>query len=89
MIAAGFPARARRVREVLRDHLLAAERDDQHGADVRMPAIGGERLVRQAAIGSELTAAGEMRQRRADRRDRCAIRSATTDAQITVGTTST
>ena len=35
--------------EALRDHLLAAERDDQHRADVRVRAVGRERVVRHVA----------------------------------------
>ena len=80
----------RRIGEVLRDHLLAPERDDHDGADIGVAAVGRERFVRQPAIGPELAAAGEMRKRRAVSAPIApAIRSATTDAQITVGTTST
>ena len=61
---------ARGVRQVLRDDLFAAERDHQHGADVRMPAIRRQRLVRRVHVGAELAAPGGVRQRGADRRDR-------------------
>jgi hypothetical protein len=56
--------------QMLRDDLFAAERDDEHGADVRMPAIRGERVVRRVHVGSELAAAGRVRKRGADRRHR-------------------
>ena len=56
------------VGEVLRHHLLAAERDDHNRADVGMRAVGGQRLVRDAHVGPELPAAGQVRQRHADRR---------------------
>ena len=60
----------RRVGEILRHDLLAAERDHDHRADVRMTAVRGERVVRHVQIRPELAAAGQVRQRRADRRDR-------------------
>src|SRR5439155_6198587 len=50
--------------------LLAAERHDDHGSDVGMLAVRGERLVRHGEIRTELTAAREMGQRGADRRNR-------------------
>ena len=89
MISAGLPCRRADSAERLRHHLLAAERDDQHRADVRMPAVGRQRVVGHAHVGAELAAAGQVRQRRAERRAAAAIRSATTAAQITVGTTRT
>ena len=64
-----LPRPARGLGEMLRDHLLAAERHDEHGADVGMLAVGRERLVREAHVGPELAAAGEVRQRH-DRRRR-------------------
>ena len=85
-----MPARLRRRRQLLRHHLLAAERDDEHGADVGMLAVRGQRLVRHLHVGAELAAAGQMRQRDDRVRDAvAAMRSQTTDEQITVGTTST
>ena len=75
--------------EALRHDLLAAERDDEHGADVGMPAVGRERVVRDAHVGPELPAAGEVRQAVPIGCVAAATRSATTDEQITVGTTST
>ena len=62
--------RARGLDQRLGDHLLAAERDDQHGADVRMAAVGGQRLVRREQVRTELAAAGQMRQRDDRRRQR-------------------
>ena len=88
-ISTGLPCRRAASARCLRDDLLAAERDDEHRADVGMAAVGGQRLVRHAHVGPELAAAGQVRQRRADRRVAAAMRSATTDEQITVGTTST
>ena len=89
-ISTGFRCRRADVGQRLRHHLLAAKRDDEDGADVGMRAIGRQRLVRHAHVGAELAAARQMRQ--APRRaaaPRRPHRSATTDAQITVGTTST
>jgi hypothetical protein len=54
-----------------------------------MPAVAAKRFVRDAAIGSELSAARQVRQRGAVRATAAAMRSATTAAQITVGTTRT
>ena len=55
------------VSEHLRDDLLAAERDDDDRADVRVCAVGGQRLVRETHVRPELTASGEVRQRGAER----------------------
>ena len=41
-----------------------------HRADVRVAAVRGQRVVRHVQVRPELAAAGQMRQRRADRRDR-------------------
>ena len=49
-----LPRRSRGFREVLRHHLLAAERNDEHGAHVRMLTVGRERLVRDGQIGTQL-----------------------------------
>ena len=56
-----------RFSECLRDDLFAAERHHHNRADVRMPAIGFQRLVGHAHVGSELPAAGQVRQRDAER----------------------
>ena len=50
------------IRQVLRHHLFTPQRHDDNSADVGVRAIGGERLVRDAHVGSELPAAGEVRQ---------------------------
>ena len=55
---------SRRIGEHLGDDLLAAERDDEDRADVRVAAVGRERVVRDAHVGPELAAAGQVRQRR-------------------------
>ena len=43
--------------EALRDDLLAAKGHDEHRADVWMPAIRGQRLVRDAHVRAKLPAA--------------------------------
>ena len=68
MISRRLAGPARRLRELLRDDLLAAKRDDEHRADVRMPAVRGERFVGDAHVRAELAAAGEVRQRGRHRR---------------------
>ncbi len=55
---------------MLGDDLLAAERDDQDGADVGMLAIGGERVVGHPQVRTELSASGGVRKGRSDRSDR-------------------
>src|SRR6266516_4482523 len=55
---------------MLRHDLLAAERDDDYGADIGMAAVRRQRFVSDRQIGAELTAAGQVRQRRPDRRNR-------------------
>ena len=60
----------RRVGEILRDDLLAAERHHNHRTDVRMPGIRGERLVSDGQVWPQLTAARKVGQCGADRRDR-------------------
>ena len=59
---------ARGIRQVLRHHLFAAQRHDDNSADVGVRAVGGEGLVRDAHVGPELPAAGEVRQGNAYRR---------------------
>ena len=55
---------------MLSDDLLAAERDDQDGADVGMLAIGGERIVGHPQVRTELSASGGMWKGRPDRSNR-------------------
>ncbi len=59
---------ARGVGEGLGDDLLASEREDHDGADVRMTAVRRQRLVSEMHVRPELAAAGEVRQRGAVRR---------------------
>ena len=66
----GLARLTRGVGEILGDELLAAQRDHDDGADVRMAAVRGQRVVGDLEIRPELAAAGEVGQRRADRRDR-------------------
>ena len=55
------------VREHIRHHLLAAQRHDKDGPDVGMRAIGGQRVMCHAHVGTQLAATGEVRQRGAGR----------------------
>ncbi len=84
-----LPGAPRGIGEVLRDDLLAAERDDEHGADVGMCAVGGQRVVRDAAgPGRAGRSRPDVASAAPSGATAAAMRSATTDAQITVGTTS-
>ena len=58
---------SRRIGQGLRDDLLAAERDDDHGADVGMTTVHSERVVGDAHVRPELPAPGQVRKRRANR----------------------
>jgi hypothetical protein len=53
---------ARGLDQRLGDHLLAPERDDEHGRDIGMAAIGRQRLVRRVHVGPQLPAARQVRQ---------------------------
>src|SRR5262249_37718531 len=56
-------------RKMLRDDLLATERDHEHCANVRMLAVRSKRVVSDAEIGTELAASRLMRQGSTDRRN--------------------
>ena len=71
------------------DDLLAAERHDEDRADIGMLAIRRQRLVRELHVGTELAAAGQVRQRHRAGSAAAAMRSVTTAEQMTVGTTRT
>ena len=58
----------RGIRQRLRDHLFAPERHDKDRSDVRVTAVGRERIVGHPHVGPELTAACQVRQRGAERR---------------------
>ncbi len=60
---------AGRVGKMLRDHLLASERDHEDRANVGMVAVGGQRIVGDPHVGTELAAARRVRQSGAHRRD--------------------
>ena len=62
-IADGLPAARADSASICADDLFAPERHHQHGADVGMLAIRGQRVVRQLHVGAELPAACEVRQR--------------------------
>src|SRR5262245_15547365 len=54
---------------MLRDDLLAPERDHEHRANVRMLAVRGKGVVSHSQVGTQLATARLMRQGRTDRRN--------------------